>query len=489
MQGTTPRSSQYGLFQPVDAASLAICRIVFGSIMLAWSASLLLADQVSYYYIQPRFHFPYHGFDWVYPLPGIGMPLVFVAISVLSVLILLGVRYRLAAVLFAALFAYVFLIDKATYQNHYYFVCLMSFLMAVVPANRAFSLDARLHRSAMPGLIPRWALWLIRFQVGVVYFYGGIAKLSNDWIHGAPILEMLSSPSSRPFWGAFVGDEAAVQLIVWGGLLFDLLIVPALLWKRTRVIAFGLCLFFHLSNALMFSIGIFPWLMIGVTTIFFEPDWPRRLLRIPAPNSRISDIVVPSRWWQQGVVTLLVLWCSVQVTVPLRHFFYAGDVNWTERGHLFSWHMMLRGKRTAIRFHIQDPATGRTGIFPLEGTLKLHQVLRMSRDPVMIRDFARYIQSECHKHGFSNVQVRAFVLCSLNGRRPQLLVSPDRDLTSPALHADEDWVIPLTEPLRSVPWTAPLNRWESLVMQDPLLGRDGLPSRSSNGPDQEGYSK
>ena len=31
-------------------------------------------------------------------------------------------------------------------------------------------------------------------------------------------------------------------------------------------------------NASLFQIGVFPWVMIFLTTIFFAPDWPRRML-------------------------------------------------------------------------------------------------------------------------------------------------------------------------------------------------------------------
>ena len=37
-----------------------------------------------------------------------------------------------------------------------------------------------------------------------------------------------------------------------------------------------ICLF-HLSNAFLFRIGVFPWLMIGATTIFLDTGWPRHL--------------------------------------------------------------------------------------------------------------------------------------------------------------------------------------------------------------------
>jgi hypothetical protein len=34
--------------------------------------------------------------------------------------------------------------------------------------------------------------------------------------------------------------------------------------------------FFHLLNDRLFTISIFPWLMLLANPIFFEADWPKR---------------------------------------------------------------------------------------------------------------------------------------------------------------------------------------------------------------------
>ncbi|MDB6039064.1 MAG: Vitamin K-dependent gamma-carboxylase [Verrucomicrobiales bacterium] len=64
-------------------------------------------------------------------------------------------------------------------------------------------------------------------------------------------------------------------LITYGGLLFDLFIVLFLLWRRTRPCAFIVAIAFHLTNNWLFDIGIFPWLAIVLTSLFFAPDWLR----------------------------------------------------------------------------------------------------------------------------------------------------------------------------------------------------------------------
>ena len=68
-----------------------------------------------------------------------------------------------------------------------------------------------------------------------------------------------------------------VYLFSYGGLLLDLFAVPLLLWPRTRNLTYAVTLGFHLMNAQLFNIGMFPWFMICATLLFFPPDWPRRV--------------------------------------------------------------------------------------------------------------------------------------------------------------------------------------------------------------------
>ena len=128
--------------------------------------------------------------------------------------------------------------------------------------------------------------------------------------------------------------------------------------------------------------------------------------------------------------------------------------------------MKLRGKTTAIRFYTRNQDTGQWAKFKLEEHLKLHQLMRMTRDPWMIRDFALFIEDYYRQRGIPNVEVRAFTLCSLNGRKPQLLIDPKVDLTLAQL--PPDWIVPLNESIGGN-FYEPLDQWEKLVMSDPIL--------------------
>ena len=280
MSAAPARPTLFGkLFAPVPAGPLAGFRVVFGVTMLyhavlyAWKGLPALA------YDEPPFLFKYWGFEWVTPdlLPW-SVQTTFYGMVVFAGLFTLGLCYRLSAALLWAAFTYVFLLEQAFYLNHYYLVSLLAFLFIWVPAHRAFSLDAVWRPSKAAGVVPWWATNVIRFQVGVAYFYGGIAKLYADWFAGLPAGFMLTGKSDRvPLLGPYLDDPRAVTVMAWGGVVFDLLIVQALVWRRTRPVALLAAVGFHLTNHYLFTIGIFPWLMLIGSCVLWPPGGAKEL--------------------------------------------------------------------------------------------------------------------------------------------------------------------------------------------------------------------
>ncbi len=338
-------------------------------------------------------------------------------------------------------------------QNHLYLISLLAFLMILVPAHRAFSIDAARRPGLRSETLPAWALWLLRFQVAIPYVYGGIAKLNYDWmVRAKPMRTWLREGTEGPLRADFLKDAWAAYALSWGGAAFDLSIVPLLLWRRTRVPAFLAALVFHLLNSQLFMIGIFPWLMIAATAIYFPPDWPRRLKLLGARRpgqaaakggrgGRAPETAVPWR----ATVAFLSVYAAFQLLFPLRHFLYPGNVDWTEQGHRFSWRMKLRDKQGDIRFVAVDPALGKAFVLTgAEAVLTDTQRLMMDHDPDLIRQFAHFLRDRLRPAGYGEVQVRAITSISLNGRPAQPLVDPEADLSSipPQLGAAE-WIVPL----------------------------------------------
>ena len=178
-----------------------------------------------------------------------------------------------------AIFGYVFLLDRTQYLNHNYMVLSYGALLALAPASRAFSLDARLGLVQRSLAIPRWPVAAIKLQTEIILIYAGIVKITDDWLRGEP-LRMWMHDRVDDVWIASIFQYDAILLAAaWGTVALHILGAPFLLWQRTRLPVFVLYCGFHAANATFFNIGIFSWLTIAVTTIFFAPDWPQRLLR------------------------------------------------------------------------------------------------------------------------------------------------------------------------------------------------------------------
>lgn len=480
-----PHSLFQWWYQPVDIASMAIFRIVFGCFMCWHVYKFVSRGWVHHFFIEPKFHLKFPGFEWIEPLPGDQMLYLFYVMGLAAVAITLGIRYRMATIIFFLGFSYIFLLEKTLYQNHYYLIGLLSAIMVVIPADRAFSLTALLQPSLRSDYCPRWSLWLLRFMVGVPYFFGGVAKLNMDWLQAQPMLSWLPGNDHFIMIGPYVDQPWLAWVISYGALLFDLLVVPLLLWHRTRAFAFLAAVGFHVCNSQWFNIGIFPWFMIAATTIFFEPDWPRRLFAHRWFQSRQQLFPVVPNW--RRVVTLTLLWSFVvwQLLMPFRHLSYPGCVSWTEEGHYFAWHMMLRRKLVGLRFYATDPRTGQTGVIQTQEFLIPRQSQRIGNDPDMILQFVHFLKEEFSREGFEEIEIRVLAIASLNGRKPQLLFDQNLDLARlKRSWGHYNWVAELTEPVPVKSWDVPLLEWpKALDLQPPSVAQSTPSATLSYGSD------
>lgn len=429
--------------RPVDVAGLVAFRIAFG-LLIIWECWRYVAhDWIRQYYMVPKYYFSYLGFEWVRHHSD-WILLHFALLAVIGLMIAMGLFYRLSTAFFFVGFSYLALIDKANYLNHFYLISLLGALMIVVPAHRALSLDARWWPSRAAQKVPAWTVWLLRFQIGIPYFYGGIAKLNADWLSGEPMRTWLRLQTDFPVIGAYFHEEWMVLLLSYAGLVFDLLVVPLLLWRKTRLAAFALAIVFHLTNARLFSIGVFPWLMIAATTLFLPTSWPRLGMR------RAQQVAVsatsnwfPARATQRLALALLLAYVTAQVLIPLRHWLYPDDVNWTGEADRFAWRMKLNEKQGTVRFLVADnEANIRWHVDPQQYLTK-RQYREMCRCPDMILQFANHLADEFRDEGRRKVQIYADSWLSLNGRPPVRLIDSTVDLASEALGLRPvSWILP-----------------------------------------------
>ena len=419
------------LLQPVDIAPLVFFRISFGFLMFVEVGRYFIQGKLRQHWADPPLHFTY--FDWVPTLGPTGIAALGVALMAAAVGIAAGLFYRLCALIFGAGFTWLFLIEQSQYLNHFYLICLLSFVAAILPANRAFSLDARGRPALQSDHAPAWALWIVLAHMAIAYFYGGLAKLNSDWLQGEPIRTWMRSGILAEAIPPALKGEALVALLSYGGLALDLLIVPALLWKRTRLPALLCAIVFHLSNARLFSIGVFPFLSIALTLLFLPAEWHRKFLCLPR-SGRTSGMA-SSAW----LAPALVLYAAAQLLIPFRHFLYPGSVHWTEEGHRFSWHMMLRSKNGETWFVVRDGAN----LWKVDprAFVTERQYRKMAAHPAMILQFAHYLREKWKPR---EVQIHAVARVTLNHRPPALLVDPAVDLAKVEKSwRPASWILPL----------------------------------------------
>ena len=426
-------------YGPAPIAPLVTFRIVFG-LMMAISVIRFWANGwIREFYIEPEVHFTYYGFEWVTAPGAVGMYGLFALMLASAIGVMLGWRYRLSAALFFLSFTYVELLDKTYYLNHYYFVSLVALLLCFVPANRAFSFDVLRKPTLATGEVPAWSVTILKLQLAIVYIYAGIAKLNAEWLLDAmPLRIWLPAQSHLPVIGGFLSTAFAAYAFSWMGALYDLTIVFFLLNARTRPWAYIAVIGFHMITWMLFPIGMFPFIMILSTLIFFSPTFHTRLLErlaavlrlrlntIPRPDTSNTTKILPVPRIITGFMAVFIV---IQVLAPWRYLLYPGDLFWTEQGYRFSWRVMLMEKAGYVVFHVEDPITGkRWDVMPGDYLTPIQEKM-MSTQPDMILQFAHFLEEKYRAEGMNDAIVRAEAYVTLNGRGSRLFIDDQVDLT------------------------------------------------------------
>lgn len=445
---------------PVDTTTLALFRIVFGMCMLYDMWMHVHLDLIRSYLVRPQFHWKYWGFGWVQPLSEPLMIGIGIALMIASVAITVGIFYRLSMTLFFLGFTYFHLIDALLYRNHYYLICILSAVLVVLPAANSLSIDA--WRRNLQPQTPLWAIGLMRVQMFVVYFYGGVAKWNSDWLAGEPMRGALQGEYGEKF-GKFNGENL-VYVLVYGGLVFDLAVGFLLLIPKTRIVGAVVAVGFHLINAYQFEIGNFPWLMIGATILFFAPDWPRSWMSIPKrmrvekakrPSAKRSEVAAEDAdaergWiWSDAALCLGVVYVIVQLLLPLRPFFYPKPIAWYEDAYRYAWRMMTHVKDARLRYRIYLPDQDR--YLPLEQGQHLSSVQRgtLGKYPQAVVAYAHFLANQPEQKFFDHFEIHAEYEASLNYRPFRTVIAPTVNLLSieDSLWKRSEWIVPLTTPL------------------------------------------
>jgi Vitamin K-dependent gamma-carboxylase len=436
----------------VSAAPLAVFRIGFGLMLLVSLVRFSLMGWIEKLYIEPRFFFPFYGFEFVVPL-GNYTYLLFAVCALSALLFTIGWYYRLASVLLFLSFTYIELIDKTTYLNHYYFISMISLLMIFLPAHVYFSVDAFRNKKLLADRIPQWNLDVIKLFVAMLYFFAGLAKINSDWLlHALPLRIWLPAHNDMPLIGFLFNYSWVHFAFSWIGCLYDLSI-PFLLWYRgTRFGAYLAVVIFHLFTALLFPIGMFPYVMMVTALVFFSESFHEKIVLTCGRWLKLSsDFLLPAKLYSGTpfvsslIKTGIVLFFLVQFFMPFRYLFYEDKLFWTEQGYRFSWRVMLMEKAGYAQFIIKDK-TGKEIYVNNSDFLTPLQEKMMSTQPDMILQYAHLLRDHFASEGFKNPAVYAECYVTLNGRLSKPFIQSTTDLAKEEdSFAPKTWILPYNE--------------------------------------------
>ena len=411
-------------FKAIDNSPLIVFRIFFGFLVACESFGAILTGWVKHVLIDPQVTFSFIGFEWLKPLPGFGMYFYFIAMGVFGLAIMLGYRYRIAIISYTILWAGAYFMQKTAYNNHYYLLLLISFLMIFLPSNSYASLDVRQNRIKEENTMPYWISLLFIIQVAIVYVFASIAKFYPDWLDGTFTRNLLADSTNVIALKKLFLQKWFYLFIAYMGIIFDLLIVPLLLFKKTRMLALLASLTFHLFNAIFLEIGIFPFFALTFVLFFYEPETIRSVFL--RKKTSIETENGHSNYYGKKIVYFLIIpYLIIQLLLPLRHHFIEGDVLWTEEGHRLSWRMMLRERNGFIHIRIKDLKTGEESLYDYRKNLTDKQIQNLATKPDFIWQYCQYITKE-----FKGKDIAIFINCknSINRKEYKTLIDPKFDM-------------------------------------------------------------
>lgn len=445
------------LHRPVGAAPLGCFARIYGLLLTAFALGtlppylMLLESTV--------LAFPFFPFDQLplSPLEAPTMANLRWLLMACGAGIATGVAARACCLTALVLAVYFMQLDRTLYNNHYVLMAQLLVLLACCCD------DAALRWPRGSGQLPRWQHLLTQLLMLTPYFFGGVAKLSDDWLRRhEPIRtwapEMMSDLDAA-LGGLLDRHLPAIDVvspfaaaICWGGMLFDLGVPFALMGGRRWVrygVAFPASLLFNLCNKTWFGLGVFPYLMAASLVLFL----PGAGAPAQATTRKAARAYAHSdgRYRRRATALALCAYGVVHVAAPLRHTGVAdaSSPSWTDEGALYAWRMKLvertgwlalrvslsfsspeaeaeaaatmaaaRGEGEAVWWFIPetDPA-----LYPDQAGAVVHT-------PSMLHAYVRHLAAALHTRGATVASIRAVSCVGVNGRPTQPLFRPDAEL-------------------------------------------------------------
>jgi hypothetical protein len=273
-------------FEPMSVAPLAVFRIVYGLVALAWSLTLI----PEYYALLTRDGILPHApaftgkqagaWGVLGTFPGkTAAVLLLVAVIVASLLLILGFFPQLAAL--------VLLIGMMSFErrNPYVFnagdvlLRVTAFYLIFAPTAAALSLSGFLRDRKSFWIFPQrapWAMRLLQIQLSVVYLFAVWTKVQGTtWNNGTAVSFALRITDIGRFpLPSFFTNSALISNIFTFGTLVLELSLAILIWNRRLrpwVLLAGLSL--HLGIEYSIRVGFYGMAITSLYLLFVPPAW------------------------------------------------------------------------------------------------------------------------------------------------------------------------------------------------------------------------
>ncbi|MEN1786307.1 MAG: HTTM domain-containing protein, partial [Bacteroidota bacterium] len=262
-----------------------------------------------------------------------------------------------------------------------------------------------------------------------------------------------------PIIGALLGYREVHYAFSWFGAFYDLTIPFFLLYKPTRWIAFFFVVVFHIMTRVLFDIGMFPYIMIVASLLFFSGDVHHRILQRLASLFKINkkdfdnglQFSLQSKFRKQVIYGTVTLFFAIQLLLPWRYLAYPGELFWTEEGYRFSWRVMLMEKAGYCQFKIVDGQSGKWFYVDNTDFLTPFQEKQMSFQPDFILEYAHYLKRHFEGQGHENIEIYVESYVTLNGRRSTTYIDPTVNLVDEKeSFRHKKWIIPFKDEIKGI---------------------------------------
>jgi len=419
------------LKQPVPSISITLFRLCFSAILLIQTYHFIVSEFIDKNIIKPVVLFPF--INGLHPVSNVNLILLGYIMLIANAGMLLNKFARFSTIIFFSCFTYFWILDKGYFNNHYYFISLICFIVFLIEKESSFSKN--LHT-------PKISIFSLQLMIFIVYFIAGLNKLNPYWLFDFQpirhILELKADITNNPFFK----KEILIMGVSYLGLIFDLSIGFFLFFKRTRLFAFLAIVLFHLTNYWIFKdvgeIGIFPFLMISTIVIFIDPIYLNKLFHL-------NDKPVIQKTNSIFLNKFLVIFLIIQIILPFRHFLFHGHVDYNGIGQRFSWRMKIMYKESEIDYFITNIMTREKYNVNIKTMLTNRQYNNLKYFPDLIVPLAKKIQIEAmEKFDLKHAKITCEYQTSFMGKNKQLLFSPTLDLTKiKKSQMPNKWLFPL----------------------------------------------